>query len=83
MASMAAAYGVLAGRKNPDHACMKRLSRRRLLAALFAAALPAGRSAFAAPVRLLVLGDSLAAGYGLARADGFQAQLLGALRARG
>lgn len=37
----------------------------------------------AAPVRLLVLGDSLAAGYGLARADGFEAQLAAALRARG
>lgn len=37
----------------------------------------------AAPVRLLVLGDSLAAGYGLARPDSFQAQLAGALRAHG
>ncbi len=62
---------------------MKRLSRRCILAALIAATSPLSRSAFAAPVRLLVLGDSLAAGYGLARADGFQAQLLGALRARG
>ncbi len=62
---------------------MKRLSRRRVLLALAAAALPVGRSALAAPVRLLVLGDSLAAGYGLARADGFQDQLLGALRAKG
>jgi acyl-CoA thioesterase-1 len=39
--------------------------------------------AFAAPVRLLVLGDSLTAGYGLARADGFQARLDAALRERG
>ena len=42
---------------------------------------------YAAPVmaepRLLVLGDSLAAGYGLARADGFQARLAAALAARG
>ena len=37
----------------------------------------------AAPLRLLVLGDSLAAGYGLAAADGFQARLLAGLRARG
>jgi acyl-CoA thioesterase I len=37
----------------------------------------------AAPVRLLVLGDSLTAGYGLPHADGFQAQLEAALRARG
>ncbi len=37
----------------------------------------------AAPVRLLVLGDSLSAGYGLAAADGFEAQLSAALRAQG
>lgn len=35
------------------------------------------------PVRLLILGDSLAAGYGLAAPDGFQARLAAALRARG
>ena len=34
-------------------------------------------------IRILVLGDSLAAGYGLAAADGFQAVMLAALRARG
>ncbi len=33
-----------------------------------------------APVRLLILGDSLAAGYGLAAPDAFQAQLTAALR---
>jgi len=37
----------------------------------------------AAGVRLLVLGDSLTAGYGLARPDGFQARLAAALAARG
>ncbi len=37
----------------------------------------------AAPVRLLVLGDSLAAGYGLARQDAFQTRLAEALRAHG
>jgi acyl-CoA thioesterase-1 len=37
----------------------------------------------AAPVRLLVLGDSLTAGFGLPRADGFQARLAAALRAQG
>lgn len=37
----------------------------------------------AAPLRLAVLGDSLAAGYGLAPVDGFTAQLERALRARG
>jgi acyl-CoA thioesterase I len=41
------------------------------------------RGAHAAPVRLLVLGDSLSAGYGLAHADGFELQLAAALHARG
>jgi acyl-CoA thioesterase-1 len=45
-------------------------------------------AAFAQPaqaktIRLLILGDSLAAGYGLAQADAFQAQLAAALRASG
>ena len=39
--------------------------------------------AHARPVKLLVFGDSLAAGYGLAQADGFQAQLAAALKADG
>ena len=43
----------------------------------------AASGAFAAPLRLLVLGDSLTAGYGLASADGFQARLAEALRAAG
>ena len=34
-------------------------------------------------VRVLILGDSLTAGYGLAAPDGFQAQMLAALRAKG
>jgi len=46
---------------------------------LFISATPAA----AAPLRLLVLGDSLAAGYGLPAAAGFQARLLAGLRARG
>jgi acyl-CoA thioesterase-1 len=37
----------------------------------------------APPVRLLVLGDSLTAGYGLPHQDGFQAQLAKALAAQG
>lgn len=44
---------------------------------------PIVTNASAAPVRLLVLGDSLTAGYGLPRADGFQAVLTAALHARG
>jgi acyl-CoA thioesterase-1 len=41
------------------------------------------RAGAVGPVRLLVLGDSLGAGFGLAHADGFQAQLAAALAARG
>ena len=41
------------------------------------------RKARAAAVRLLVLGDSLGAGYGLAREDAFQTRLAEALRAAG
>jgi acyl-CoA thioesterase-1 len=39
--------------------------------------------AYAAPVRLMVLGDSLTAGYGLPKDDGFQAKLAAALKAKG
>ncbi len=40
-------------------------------------------AAQARTVRILVLGDSLAAGYGLAQPDGFQARMQAALRERG
>jgi acyl-CoA thioesterase-1 len=40
-------------------------------------------SAAAAPVQLLILGDSLTAGYGLPIPDGFQAKLAAALQAKG
>ncbi|WP_428487079.1 arylesterase [Rhodopila sp.] len=40
-------------------------------------------AAHAAPVRLLVLGDSLSAGYGLAHEDGFESRLQAALKAHG
>lgn len=60
---------------------------RRRLAALLGAALVvlcAGMPpAAAAPIRLLVLGDSLSAGYGLPHDDGFEVQLRNALHARG
>jgi acyl-CoA thioesterase-1 len=49
---------------------------------LTVAALTAARAQSATP-RLLVLGDSLTAGYGLPHADGFEAQLQQALEARG
>jgi len=48
---------------------------------LFAGAAPP--RAAGAPFRITVLGDSLSAGYGLAAADAFPAQLEQALRARG
>lgn len=66
---MAAAYGV------------RTLWRKAILALVVAMALLPG--AQAAPVRLLVLGDSLSAGYGLPHSDGFEVQLVGALRAQG
>lgn len=40
-------------------------------------------TANARPIRVLILGDSLTAGYGLAAPDGFQAQMLAALKAKG
>ena len=46
---------------------------------LLTAAVP---GACATPVRLLVLGDSLSAGYGLPHNDGFEVQLAAALRDR-
>ena len=50
-----------------------------VLALILAAAAPA----LAAPPRLLVLGDSLTAGYGLPHDDGFQSRLQAALKAHG
>ena len=68
MASMAAAYG------------LRDLWRKAAMALglilLLGGAAPA-------PVRLLVLGDSLASGYGLPHEQGFEAQLAAALKAHG
>lgn len=52
-------------------------------AALLACALLCAAPANAKPVRILILGDSLTAGYGLAESEGFQAQMQAALKARG
>jgi len=52
-----------------------------LLAAL--AFLTLNVAADARPIKLLILGDSLTAGYGLPPGDGFQPQLAAALKARG
>lgn len=53
------------------------------VAALAMLAFLAASPAQARTTRILVLGDSLTAGYGLARPDGFQAVMQAALRARG
>jgi acyl-CoA thioesterase-1 len=71
MMSMAARYG------------LRRSLRKVALVLSFLIFTPTPAIVRAAPVRLLVLGDSLAAGYGLAAGDGFEAQLLAALRAHG
>ena len=60
----------------------RRSTGAKARAALFLLALGAG-PARAAPVRLLVFGDSLVAGYGLAHEDGFEARLAAALKADG
>lgn len=66
--SMTAPYGAL-----------RRLANASLVAGLlFCAAAAQART-----VRILVLGDSLTAGYGLPEADGFQAQMRRALSGRG
>jgi acyl-CoA thioesterase-1 len=59
------------------------LRRRPLEAVILLACLFFTNPGEAAPVRLLVLGDSLTAGYGLPHAEGFQSQLVAALRADG
>ena len=53
------------------------------IAALAMLAFLAASPAQARTTRVLVLGDSLTAGYGLAQPDGFQAVMQAALRARG
>jgi acyl-CoA thioesterase-1 len=67
---MAAPYGV-------------RTRWRKSVIALAIAVTAVIAPASARPVRLLVLGDSLSAGYGLPERDGFEAQLAAALRAHG
>ncbi len=83
MTSMAAAYGVPARCKKAAAAAIATwVAWLVLFAAVFVpifAPLPAS----AAPLRLLILGNSLSAGYGLPHSDGFEAQLAAALKARG
>ena len=75
--SMTAPYGVRPRRSNS--------ARRAVIGFMLLCTSPAWTPARAQmrTVRILVLGDSLAAGYGLAKRDGFQAVMEGALRARG
>jgi acyl-CoA thioesterase-1 len=68
--AMPARYGAATGRRK---------AAALLACLLFMAPAPA----MAAPLRLLVLGDSLAAGYGLPASEAFQAKLLAGLKARG
>jgi acyl-CoA thioesterase-1 len=72
MESMTARYGL--------HAAVRKAARA-VVCLLFTWLLMC--PAYAAPIRLLILGDSLTAGYGLAKSEGFQAQLAAALKARG
>jgi len=73
MATMAPAYG--------EAAVIRQGRREFILAAYFVVTIMT--PAMAAPIRLLILGDSLTAGYGLPREDGFQAVLAAALRQHG
>ncbi len=59
--------------------CGQFLIGTALAISLVFAAMPA----MAAPLQLLVLGDSLTAGYGLPASEGFQAKLAAALHAKG
>lgn len=59
------------------------LSRRSAIGFCLALIAAAPSRAAPAPIRLLVLGDSLASGYGLPADQGFQAQLAATLHAQG
>lgn len=82
---MAAAYGP-PGRLRKAVPVLIALGVLHLLLALpvlLASSVMVAAATSARPVKLLVLGDSLTAGYGLAHADAFQAQLATALAAAG
>lgn len=75
----------LRGRKTVKSHEWLRTSRFFVLAVMLALFLPiyAPSAQNANPVRILVLGDSLAAGYGLAKPDSFTVKLAGALADKG
>jgi acyl-CoA thioesterase-1 len=81
MASMRAQSSALPPRYGPP------LARRKLAgfgaAALLTPMSPGFAEGEQREIRILALGDSLTAGYGLSRSEGFVAQLQAALRARG
>jgi acyl-CoA thioesterase-1 len=70
------------GKRPPNRAATLRRYGIAALIVKIALGLMAPGAAGAEPVRLVVLGDSLTAGYGLAIKDAFPAQLEAALRAR-
>jgi acyl-CoA thioesterase-1 len=84
---MGVGYGPRSRLREVAHAWRCRLFTLLLTLLLPGAALMDARGAAAQapapPPRLLILGDSLTAGYGLAAPDGFQAQLAAALKAKG
>jgi len=62
---------------------LRRQGQRALAFLALAICLGPGAAKAAAPVQLLILGDSLTAGHGLPIQDGFQAKLTAALKAAG
>ena len=76
---MAAAEGPAAGRIGPPAYGLFRLFVNFVVVTMLLGAAPARAGA----VRLLALGDSLTAGYGLAAADAFPSQLERALKSQG
>ncbi len=73
---MTATYGI-------DRAKREGARAARRLSALLATLVLLAAAPQQTPLRVLVLGDSLAAGYGLAPEEGFQALLAAGLRAQG
>jgi acyl-CoA thioesterase I len=93
MASMAARYGLgnLARKALPSFAAallvlawaVPPAGAARGLCQVYETHCPQQAASTSIPVRILALGDSLAAGYGLPHGQGFEAQLEAALRAKG
>ncbi len=67
---------------SPTYRCKCRYGHLWLTLALWLG-VTVNQALAAAPLQLLILGDSLTAGYGLPASDGFQAKMAAALRAKG